>query len=236
MGKFLFFETRHWAAVFFVLFFLVGCQTPIKVSSKAEGGDQATAMVGSQKTISIVPFTDMSEIFGKQALVRSPISGKYFTTGKVEKGACSELTEQLTELLIARGDIRVIPSSMAEGVQSDITRKDLGSADLKKLAINTGRMLESEIVAVGFIYRYRDRVGKEYSVEEPASVAYDLHILDTASGHILWSGHVDETQKPLSDNILNLGHFLKRKGRWVTAQEMAFSALTDQVGSLVLAK
>jgi hypothetical protein len=47
------------------------------------------------------------------------------------------------------------------------------------------------------------------------------------SGRVIWSGHFDETQQALNENLFQLGKFIKRKARWVTAQEIAVSALEN---------
>jgi hypothetical protein len=49
----------------------------------------------------------------------------------------------------------------------------------------------------------------------------------------LWIGHFDETQRSLSENLFNIGEFLKRKGAWVTVNKMAVSALEDMLQTLV---
>ena len=45
--------------------------------------------------------------------------------------------------------------------------------------------------------------------------------------HLLWNDHFDETQRPLSENLFQLGSFLQRKAKWITANEMAVSGLKD---------
>ena len=72
-------------------------------------------------------------------------------------------------------------------------------------------------------------MGTEYAVSSPASVAFDLHLIRVKDGRVLWSGHFDETQRPLSDNLFHLGAFLQRKAKWVTAKEMAVSALENML-------
>ena len=47
---------------------------------------------------------------------------------------------------------------------------------------------------------------------------------------MIWNGHFEETQKPLSENVLDLGMFIKRKGSWVTADELAQGGLEDLLG------
>jgi hypothetical protein len=38
---------------------------------------------------------------------------------------------------------------------------------------------------------------------------------------MIWMGKFDETQKPLSENLFKIWSFIKRKGSWQTAAELA---------------
>jgi TolB-like protein len=183
---------------------------------------------GIQKIL-ILPFEDMSVVYGENKEVICPICGKVFTTGRITKGAADMLTEHLFMLLSKRKDIKLIPSSYAQGVMSDLLAGSKKEFNEKDLAIETGRTLHADAVLAGFLYRYQDRIGTEYSVDLPASVAFDIHLIRVKDGRVLWSGHFDETQRPLSENLFRLGTFLKRKGRWITAKEMAVSGLEDML-------
>jgi hypothetical protein len=95
----------------------------------------------------------------------------------------------------------------------------------KYLWIETGRNLGADAVIIGHLYRFRERIGTQYSVEIPASVAFDIHLIDVKDGRLLWSGNFDETQQSLFEDLYQLGTFLRRRGRWITAKELAVSGL-----------
>jgi hypothetical protein len=48
-------------------------------------------------------------------------------------------------------------------------------------------------------------------------------------GVILWKARFDKTQISLSENLFDLQTFLKAKGRWMTADELAEMGLADFV-------
>jgi len=73
------------------------------------------------------------------------------------------------------------------------------------------------------IYRFKERVGRGIGVSEPASVAFALFLYDGESGRLIWYDVFDETQKPLSENILNLSIYKSIK--WLTAEELAKNGL-----------
>ena len=190
--------------------------------------EKPATLYGIQKIL-ILPFEDMSVVYGENKDVRCPVCGKVFTTGKVNIGVADMLTEHLTMLLDKRKDVQLIPSSYAQGAMSDLLAGSKKEINEKDLAIETGRSLHADAVLQGFLYRYQDRIGTEYSVDLPASVAFDIHLVRVKDGRILWSGHFDETQRPLSDNLFKLGAFLQRKARWITAKEMAISGLENML-------
>jgi hypothetical protein len=80
-------------------------------------------------------------------------------------------------------------------------------------------------VIVGYLFRFEDRVGSNYAASKPASVAFDLHLIDVSTGKIVWTGGFDETQQALSDNLFNLDLFIERGGTWVAADRMAEEGL-----------
>jgi hypothetical protein len=181
------------------------------------------------KKILILPFKDMASVFGEGVNGRCPVCGKVFTTGEVAVDAADILTENLFDLLKDRKDFELIPSSQAQGVMARLLAGSKQELQERELQLEIGRALNADAIFVGYIYRFRERVGGQYSVELPASVAFDIHLIRTVDGRILWSAHLDETQRPLSDDLFGIGLFLRRKAKWVTAKEMAISGLKDML-------
>jgi len=179
--------------------------------------------------ISILPFKDMAAVFGENVNGRCPVCGKVFTTGEVTESAAGMLTEHLFTLLKDRKNIELIPGSQAQGVMSGLLAGSKKTLQERDLQIEIGRALNADAVFVGYIYRFKERVGSEYSVDLPASVAFDIHLIRVEDGRVLWSAHLDETQKVLSDDLFRLGLFLRRKAKWITAKEMAISGLEDML-------
>ncbi len=70
-----------------------------------------------------------------------------------------------------------------------------------------------------FVYRYQERQGGNFAVQKPASIGFHLHLVDHTK--IVKIFEFDETQQPLSDNILKFGTFLRRGGKWVTVRRLA---------------
>ena len=49
---------------------------------------------------------------------------------------------------------------------------------------------------------------------------------------MVWLGKFDETQRPLSENLLKIGSFIRRKGSWLTALELASVGMDEMLGKL----
>jgi hypothetical protein len=70
-----------------------------------------------------------------------------------------------------------------------------------------------------YLYRYEERRGGNFAVERPASVGLHVHLME---GNVaLRVYEFDEVQRPLSENLLDLGKFIRRGGRWITAEQLA---------------
>jgi hypothetical protein len=179
------------------------------------------------KKLVVLPLKDMVSIYGEGVSVRSPLSGKVFMTGKMSQGANEIIESHIISLLRARDDCIVVPTSQAQGVLSGLLRDYENTLSDRTIAVKTGISLDVDAVVLGYIYRFSQRIGKRYSAEFPASVAFDIYLIEVKAGRILWHGYFDETQRPLSDDLFQLGTFLKRKGSWITAKEMALSALDE---------
>jgi len=177
------------------------------------------------KRILILPFKNMSALRGENVSIRCALCGNVFTTGKVDEGAGDFLTEHLTSLLSKNTALQLVPPSQAQGVLSALLFKEKKELPELDLLVAIGRNLDADAVLLGRVYRFKERKGAKYSIESPASVAFDIDLVSVAEKRLIWNGNFDETQRSLSENLLKLGTFLKRKGQWITAESLSASGL-----------
>ena len=199
---------------------IAACKAHITTHEAAPPQSEAIHML-------LMPFEDMSLIYGKNVHVRSPLSGKMFLTGQVADGADKWLSENLTALMRKRSEFSLMTAEQAQGVRAELISEGREALAEKDLLLNVGRALGVDTVMQGHVYRFVERAGSNYSVNSPASITFDVDIIQVADGRLVWSGHFNETQKSLSENLFQLRTFIKRGGRWITAQEMAFNGLED---------
>jgi PBP1b-binding outer membrane lipoprotein LpoB len=92
---------------------------------------------------------------------------------------------------------------------------------LESRAQALGKEAKADAVITGRVARFQERVGGEYGSRHPASVAFQLELVETATGNVLWSGAFDQTQQPLTSNLFDFWMFWSGGPHWFTAAELA---------------
>jgi len=219
------------ACSFYIAFFII---TSLLFACKSSAPVRETvALPLTNGKLLILPFKNMSAIYGENVSLRCPLCGNVFMTGEVIDDAEDILTQSLISLMESRRGVELIPLSQAQGVWSEMLSRGEDRLSERDQIVETGRILGADVVMAGYVYRFRERIGTGYSVDSPASAAFDVHLVDVTSRRILWIGHFDETQRSLSENLFKIIAFLKRKGAWITVDKMAVSALEDMLKTLV---
>jgi TolB-like protein len=95
-----------------------------------------------------------------------------------------------------------------------------------------GQMVYADAVIVGRMQRFRERVGAEWGIKSPASVAFVLDLIDVRRGDIVWSARFDETQKSPAENIFVLGDIGQRGVKWLSAEQLTQEGVRKAVGQL----
>jgi hypothetical protein len=179
------------------------------------------------KSLLILPFRDVSLLYEQNINVRCYLCGQVMTTGFVPDSAGTFLTSELISLMEKKQTYTIISSDGSQDILSGMSGTDNDPEHYLNLYVKAGKRAETDAVIIGHIFRFVDRKGNRASVVSPASVAFDLHLIDVDSGKIIWTGNFDQTQHPLSENLLELSNFIKRGASWVTAEELAKGGLED---------
>jgi hypothetical protein len=161
-------------------------------------------------------------------MVRSPISGAVFSAEAVSEELASGLSDSLFEMLTKQDNQKWVPPREAASAFSGLASFNPTMTD-REIYVQIGKTLSAEGVLGGHVYRWHEREGTEYAASRPASVAFDLYLMSAGDGVIWWKARFDKSQLSLSENLFDLKTFLKAKGRWMTADELAEIGLAEFV-------
>ena len=163
-------------------------------------------------------------------IIRDPLSGTAFMAEPVPQNIANRMTEILYNRVATERRYALISPDQAKGVFSTLINSGKnGATNPIEILQEIGRTFEADAVLTGYIFRWRERKGTDYGVNRPASVAFNLHLISSAEGIVLWTAKFDKTQQSLSENIFDLSMFVKSKGRWMTAENLAMLGLQDML-------
>ena len=155
----------------------------------------------------------VSIVRGGGEMVPALVGGGYVRTCPVGPEAVSALREILCRGLERRGGWDLLPlrAQPQEG----------GEGELLPWAQEWGEAIGADLVLLGIVYCWRERIGSALGVERPAEVSLELVLLRVRDGRVLWGKLVQERQRPLSDDLFKIGRFLKKGFKWLTVRELA---------------
>jgi hypothetical protein len=184
--------------------------------------------------VAVIPFITASKDDPARGAV-CPICREAYRKGDLPPGAQQTLTRLLHQKMTAFGTFDVLSLERVEEAMATLKKGQIDETPIPS-SLQVGKELNADFVLVGFMYRFEERVGSSWGVEKPASVGFDLHLLHLRDSQMVWSGNFDETQAPLSENVLKLGSFLRRKASWLTAEELAGVGMDEMLKKFPTAK
>ncbi len=148
---------------------------------------------------------------------RLPAIAREEESGASPRVGAELLGAHFTELLEARG-VEVIPPGEV-GRALEVAELN-GRLVPRRTAEVVGHELGADALLVVNLHRYVQRKGGAAGATRGASVGFHVDLFDVPSGARLWSGRVDETQRPLNENVLDASRLPGGGSRWLTAEEL----------------
>ena len=179
----------------------------------------------------IIPFRNMNAIYGMNKSVRSPFSGSMFMTHKVDSDGETTLDRLTQQQLSAKSDLETVALEQKQSESYNLLVNPGAALFDRKLLTDAGIRAGVDAILIGYLYGYSERVGTRLSVQDPASVSFELVLIRVMDGRVLWKGNFQEKQQPLSDDLFKLESFIERGAKWVTAEELASSGLQKMLKS-----
>jgi hypothetical protein len=185
------------------------------------------------ETILVRPFHHIDDIEVEPVIIDCKLCRQRHAFEPVATDDAVFLSTRLEELLNLDGTYQTIFDDQAKLRSSEFKYDSLVQDDLSTIIRTEAVPRDVDAILLGYIFRFRERVGKSYAIESPASVALSLFLVSLDDGQVIWHSHYEETQEALFSNLLTFGKFIKRKARWVTARELATEALEDMLATLL---
>jgi len=216
--------------IFFSSIFLFSCapQSPTMTLAGADGQYTRIAVMPFQNTTpedvaSKVLFHDTGMVDQEDANTAENIVATSF----IDRLSQNEKIDVIPVADTRKLYRRITTERMSEGTSSG-TEKDR--------IMRIGEELKADAIVVGYIYRFRERDGTPYAVQKPASVAYEIKLLDGKTGAPVWHGTFDKTQRSLMENLFQLPAFIRGKGQWVTVKELTDEGMEQLFQSFPLVR
>ena len=143
----------------------------------------------------------------------------YQSAANLEKGA-EYMDQLLKDALKGNNNVRFLSQRQLTSL--------LPSTDIAQAALL--RSIRSELkcnaVLVVSLSRYVQRIGGDFGVDSPASVAFSMKLFDTSDTSVIWSAAFDETQASFLSNVMS-AH--KYGLKWLSVEELVALGIDEKV-------
>ncbi len=181
-------------------FVLSGCG--FKNEGPADTGQRQLSQISC---IAVLPVSSMS---------KGQVVPVYVPNEKNSRRGIQVMNKILSQELGGKNNIRFV------GIDKVSSLELTGGENSLALASMVGKNMNCNAVLESTVKRFADRVGGRYSVESPASVAFEMRLISIETGSILWSAKFDEVQKSVMENIFEWNKANTRSFVWITADEL----------------
>ncbi len=113
----------------------------------------------------------------------------------------------LVDNVLVQESFDEVASESPDSLYNEITRK-------------ASKRIEADAFVYGFVKFYKEREGSDFGVKSPAVVNFVVYLVEVDTNLTLWSYEFDESQLPLLSDVSQVKKFFKRKGKWITADEL----------------
>ncbi|MFO7717037.1 MAG: hypothetical protein ACQESV_03705 [Thermodesulfobacteriota bacterium] len=144
-----------------------------------------------------------------------------------------EFNQYLLDQVHERFSGRVLgPHLTAQCREVVLAESDRMSLSALDFWIQVGRCLPVDYLIVPQVFSWQERRGGEWGAQESAEVVLELYLLDITEKRVQQRYRFDEHQQSLSENLLSLPRFMKRHGKWVTADELTREGIRQGLEAL----
>lgn len=118
--------------------------------------------------------------------------------------------------------VKTLPPFLAPSTSYRATSEPQALPGWAKFAKKTGK----DFILVPQVLDWHEREGSAAGVTKSASVHIEFYLIRSETGTVQSHQVFREKQEGLTNNLLTVGEFFKRKGAWVTGIELAREGMT----------
>lgn len=177
--------------------------------------------------IAVFPFQQIFPEDLQKGAVESPLTGAVFDAVKSSGNPEGILEERFRGYLEKnRHEFDFIAGERAAAVFRKVSTSSM-KISLRSALCEAGKELGADLAVAGYLYRFRELQGESFSAERPASVAFEIVMMNVDDGKVVWRGSFDRTQRSLLENLFQAASFFQGKGRWLKAEALAAQGLDE---------
>jgi len=139
--------------------------------------------------------------------------------GKINPGLLPDLDNALARTL-SQASNRQYAALSAPTSMPSMHLHESGTPQGLQTWLAIGRNADVDLLFVPQIIHWQERDGGEAGVAKGAAIKAEFYLIDIARARLLKRYPFEEEQIGLTDNLLTVDKFFKRRGRWVSATEL----------------
>lgn len=185
-------------------------------------------LIAQTHKISVAPFT---QPVNPAQLITGQIPDPQ---GRIPADALQDLDMRLREALITGTNRQYTFLPARDLPQSFQLAHSSGQPTGLETWLNYGRRAGCEYLLVPQVLDWHEREGSQAGVTSSAHARLEFFLLDVPKGIVVGRSVFEEKQVGLIDNLLTMPDFVKRKGQWITAEELASDGMAQAIKDLGL--
>ncbi|MCL1985748.1 MAG: hypothetical protein FWG59_04795 [Betaproteobacteria bacterium] len=199
----------------FLLISLAACQ-------KRTPGEHAPTIIPLEFRVGVAWFTQPTRT---SELITGQLPS---SQGKIAPALLPDLDSTLARTLSQESNRQYVTLS-APPSMPDMGYHESGSPMGLQTWLEIGRKADVDLLFVPQIINWQERDGGEAGVATSASIKVEFYLIDVARARLLKRSVFEEQQIGLTDNLLTLDKFFKRKGRWINATELTREGISKAI-------
>jgi len=140
--------------------------------------------------------------------------------GRINPGLLTDLDSMLGRTLSHESNRQYVTLHAPASAPS-MSIHESGSPRGLQTWLAVGGKADVDLLFVPQIIHWQERDGGEAGVARGAAIKVEFYLIDITRSRLLKRYVFEEQQVGLADNLLTVDKFFKRKGRWVSAAELA---------------